>query len=262
VWYEYLPEEVLNKTAPAGSVPLVLANHGGGDDVRVFVEEFGLLNLAGKERFAMVGADHQLLEEIRGPAFTALVEYMLKTYPALDASRVYATGYSMGAGATNLMGLYNPKLFAAIAPFAGSGAGSAEQLATLKKLELPFLTATSSYDTVVRMFDGPETPMRESTGRTLTFWAAANGIDLKVDFGAYPVMGFAGDKYVADVVNDEFSRETWYFNNAAGEPRVAFCRTKGLIHALYPEYGVMFWNFAKHYSRDRATGKIVYNPNR
>ena len=116
VWYEYLPEEVLNKTAPAGTVPLLLANHGGGDDVRVFVEEFGLLNLAGKERFAMVGADHQLLAEIRGPALTALVEYMLKTYPALDASRVYATGYSMGAGATNLMGLYNPRLFAAIAP--------------------------------------------------------------------------------------------------------------------------------------------------
>jgi hypothetical protein len=70
VWYEYLPEEVLNNTAPAGTVPLLLANHGGGDDVRVFVEEFGLLNLAGKERFAMVAADHSRIGEVRGPAFT------------------------------------------------------------------------------------------------------------------------------------------------------------------------------------------------
>ena len=96
----------------------------------------------------------------------------------------------------------------------------------------------------------------------LAFWTAVNGIDLKSDFGTYPVMGFAGDKYVADIVNDEFSRETWYFNNAAGEPRVAFCRIKGMIHALYPEYGPMFWNFVKHFSRDRATGRIIYKPNR
>lgn len=31
-WFEYLPDEVLKGTAPAGTVPLILALHGGGDD--------------------------------------------------------------------------------------------------------------------------------------------------------------------------------------------------------------------------------------
>ena len=257
VWYEYLPEEVLNNTAPAGTVPLLLANHGGGDDVRVFVEEFGLLNLAGKERFAMVAADHQRIGEIRGPALTALVEHMLKTYPALDASRVYATGYSMGGLGTTTLGLYNPKLLAAIAPLAGSSQGDEEQLALLKECGLPYYAATSSYD---RMFNGPEGPITESAVNMLTFWTAANGIELPFDLEAYPLIGFAGDKYISDIANDEFGRQTWIFNNEAGEPRVAFSCVKGMIHALYPEYGPMVWNFMKHYSRDLATGEIIYNP--
>jgi hypothetical protein len=29
---------------------------------------------------------------------------------------------------------------------------------------------------------------------------------------------------------------------------------------LYPEYGKLAWNFLKHYTRDLATGSIVYNP--
>ena len=33
-WFEYLPREVLQGTVPAGTVPLILAMHGGGDDPR------------------------------------------------------------------------------------------------------------------------------------------------------------------------------------------------------------------------------------
>ena len=64
-WFEYLPDEVLKGTAPAGTVPLILAMHGGGDDPRVFVDEIGLLDLAGSERFAMVAPEHQSLNFAR-----------------------------------------------------------------------------------------------------------------------------------------------------------------------------------------------------
>ena len=102
-------------------MPLILGNHGGGDEVRQFVDEMGLLALAGNERVAVVAADHQSLpNDVRGPALTALVKYMLATYPALDPSRVYAIGYSMGGGATYTVGYYEPSLFAAIAPIAGT----------------------------------------------------------------------------------------------------------------------------------------------
>ena len=45
-----------------------------------------------------------------------------------------------------------------------------------------------------------------------------------------------------------------------GVPMVALNYTEHLIHALYPEYAKIAWDFAKHYSRDQKTGAIKYNP--
>jgi hypothetical protein len=33
-----------------------------------------------------------------------------------------------------------------------------------------------------------------------------------------------------------------------------------LVHALYPEFAKIMWNFAKRYSRDQKAGAIKYNP--
>ena len=44
-----------------------------------------------------------------------------------------------------------------------------------------------------------------------------------------------------------------------GVPMVAVSYTEGLVHALYPEYGKIAWEFLKHYSRDQKTGAIRYN---
>ena len=260
-WYEYLPEEVLNGTAEEGSIPLILANHGGGDDVRVFVEEFGLLELAGQERIAVVAPDHQLIAEVRGPALAAVVKYMLETYPALDASRVYATGYSMGGGASYTVGYYEPTLFAAIAPIAGSPTAIPEdQIANFDNCELPVFFAVSAFDGVRRLV-GPEGHLNEESMEMVTLWSGFNGItQTEYDFETYPIIGFEGDAFVQDTVNDEYEKLTWYLNNEAGEPRVAFAYVKGMIHALYPEYASMFWDFVSNFSRNPETGEIIYNP--
>ncbi len=261
VWYEYLPEEVLNNTAPAGTVPLILANHGGGDDARVFVEEFGLLKLAGKERIALVAPDHQLIAEVRGPALTAVVNYMLETYPALDASRVYATGYSMGGAATYTVGYYSPKLFAAVAPMSGSPTNVPENLAeNFERTELPVIFGLSSFDGVRRM-DALEGNLNEASQQMVTYWAKNNGIELtSYDFDTYPHIGFGGDVRITSTVNDEFEMVTTYLKNGKGEPRVAFAFVKGMIHALYPEYAFILWDFVKDYSRNLSTGEVIYNP--
>jgi hypothetical protein len=46
-WYEYLPEEIVKGTAKNGTIPMILALHGGGDDPRQFVDGQGYLKLAG-----------------------------------------------------------------------------------------------------------------------------------------------------------------------------------------------------------------------
>ena len=50
-------------------------------------------------------------------------------------------------------------------------------------------------------------------------------------------------------------------NNSKGMPMVALNYVKDIIHALYPEYAKMGWDFMKRYSRDQKTGAIKYNPN-
>ena len=264
VWYEYVPDEVLNGTAPAGSVPLMLALHGGGDDARVFVEEQGLLELAAEERIAVVAPDHSWLGSAKNDSFEALVQWMLAKYPALDASRVYCTGYSMGGGATYSVAYYKTKLFAAIAPFAGSATTQPEEtLANFDGVELPIIMSISAFDPAGRRLESLEGHGNEAEQGMIKTWTKNNGIETgDFDFEAYPYFGLKADKIIMDTVNDEFPRTTYYLNDADGKPVYAFTYVFDMIHALYPEYGRIMWDFMKDFSRDQTTGEIIYNPNR
>jgi poly(3-hydroxybutyrate) depolymerase len=68
-WYEVIPPEVLNNSAPEHSVPLLLANHGGGDDHLMFLDETGILLTAGREGFAVVAPMHSGITSIAGEVF-------------------------------------------------------------------------------------------------------------------------------------------------------------------------------------------------
>ena len=80
------------------------------------------------------------------------------------------------------------------------------------------------------------------------------------DFNAYPVAGFKADRIKNIKLNNEYKNTSWYINTADGVPMIALSVTEGLVHALYPEYGKIMWNFARHYSRDQKTGAIKYEP--
>jgi hypothetical protein len=261
-WFEYLPEEVLKNTAPAGTVPLILANHGGGDDPRQFVEEIGLLPLAGAERFAMVAPEHQSIAGLLADALPELVKYMLKTYPALDMSRVYVTGYSMGGAATLRAINGNPSLFAAAVPMASAPyTGTPEQAERLQKAHLPVMFTTSSFD-LAGAFDQANGTIAGGYQTQLNLFLGYNGMKRidPYDFKNYPINGFKADRMIRLRLNGEYDSYRWYLNNSDGIPMVALSYTMNLQHALYPEYGKIAWEFFKHYSRDRKTGAIKYNP--
>jgi dienelactone hydrolase len=259
-WYEYLPDEVLNKTAAKGTVPLILGNHGGGDDPRQFVDEMGLLALAGNARVVVVAADHQNLpNDVRGPALAALVKYMLATYPALDPSRVYAIGYSMGGGATYTVGYYEPSLFAAIAPIAGTNIEpSAAEVAKFNNVQLPIFLSTSSYD--VRRLQFATGRINDNLANQIKRWSGFNGVaPVNFDFETYKLSGFKGDSWSVETLNNEYVSNTWYLNNNKGVQMVALNYVNDLIHALYPEYASTAWAYMKHFSRNQKTGEIEYN---
>ncbi len=258
-WYEYLPEEVLKNTAPAGTVPLWLANHGGGDDPHQFVDEIGLLYLAGRERFAIVAPEHQFIAGLLPDVLPRLVRYMLKTYPALDPSRVYVTGYSMGGAATLRAINGDPSVFAAAVPMAAAGyIGTPEQVAQFKKYRLPIMFTTSSFD-LPGAFDPVNGVISGAYQKQLNLFLGYNGMKT-IDNFDFKTYGFKADYMESFKLNGEYNTHTWYLKNSEGIPMVAVNVTEELVHALYSAYGKLAWDFAKHYSRDQKTGAIRYNP--
>ena len=260
-WFEYIPEEVLDGTAPEHSVPLILTNHGGSDDPRLFVDENGWLALAGKERFAMVAAEHQNIAELRDTVLPMLVEYMLDKYPALDPSRVYVTGYSMGSGATFSCLFGKGKLFAAAVPMAAaSGNPTEEQAAQYDAIDIPVLLLTSEYDLSAN-FNQPENIISTTYQDAINMFLGWNEMpQIEYDFDKYPLSGINADQYYEKVLNNEYKNYTWFLENDAGVPMVGLTYTECLIHALYPEYAKIAWNYMKHFSRNPETLEITYNP--
>ena len=260
-WYEYLPDEVLNGTAPDGSVPLLILMHGGGDDPRLYVEEQGYLNVMGAERLAAVAFEHQYITDIISECTPLIVKYMLETYPALDASRVYVTGYSMGGWATHDAVLGRASLFAAAVPQAIiERKPTEEQLAQFKTVDIPVMCTTSEYDYFV---DRVTHNMGPSYYVQLNQVLGFNEMPLldteKLDYDSYPISGFKPDIYKRVILNDEYVNHTWLFVKD-GIPMAGVNYTENNKHALYAGYANVVWDFCKHYSRDLNTGKIIYNP--
>ena len=261
-WFEFLPEEVKNNTAPKGSVPLILGNHGGGDDPVQYADDIGLLTLAGKERFAMVVPEQQSIGEIRGKALPALVKYMLETYPALNAARVYTTGYSMGGGATFNAVDGDARLFAAAVPQAAvTYAATEEEAKQFKDVDIPIMLTTSTYD---YFYDTATMNYRTSAmcdyPTMLNLYLGFNEMpSLAFDCEKYPLSGFLADAYKEVMLGNEYTNHTWLLNKN-GIPMVGLNVTEFLPHGLYQEYGKVVWDFVKHYSRDLETGAVIYNP--
>ncbi len=264
-WWEILPVEVLDGTAADHSVPLVLLCHGNGDDPIQFADEAGWLTVAADHRVAVVSPCNQYIgtyadHSHRYAAMPAVVEYMLETYPALDPSRVYVNGYSMG-GDTTFVSMYSkPEMFAAAVPMAampGSITPTEEQLAVLETMDMPTMILSSTADMAI----DSEEHFIQSYINMLNIVLGYNEMEAlgEPDYDAYWMLGFKADHFKQIVVNNEFKNYTWLFDKD-GVPMAGVNITDFLPHGLYPEYGKVAWDFMQHYSRDPETLEVIYTP--
>ena len=269
-WYEYIPKEVLDGTAKEGSIPMILTLHGGGDDPRQYVDGQGYLELAGAERLVLVAPEKSMLhtaaengKPVLSQVLPALVKSVLAKYPAIDASRVYVTGYSMGSLATFEAIYGDPSVFAAAYPQAGIGgaAPNEEQLKMFDNVNIPIAVSTSEYDSYRNITPGTLNIVDEFY-QLMSYCKLMNDMDpLPVaDYDAYPLSGFAADVYSETTLNQEYTKHSWYFLDENGVPMVGLTYVDDIVHCLYPEYSNMVWDFCKHYSRDLETGAVIYNP--
>lgn len=107
----------LNVTNDANPVPLMLTFNGGGGTALGQAMQSDWPQVGKAHGFLTVSVDRQ--EEFEPSDIVELLDY-LKTVYAIDASRVYGSGFSMGS--VKSWGLFEqyPTLFAGLAPMSGS----------------------------------------------------------------------------------------------------------------------------------------------
>ena len=135
-----------------------------------------------------------------------------------------------------------------------------------KDVDIPFLMTCSEYDlSYLNVFDADAGHFGPAYYEMLSRFLPYNEISYEekvgeIDYAKNPISGFTGDTFSYQKLHGEYGAYTWMFNNDAGVPMVGVTYVECLVHALYPEYANLFWDFAKHYSRDPETLEIIYNP--
>lgn len=266
-WYEILPAAIVNGTAAPGSVPLIICYAGTGDDPLQVAEELGWINLCEEQGVAIVSPGHEGIFEdsqrndgVEYETQPKLLKYMLEKYPALDPTRVYATGYSRGGRTTLKTIMACPDMLAAAVPCAANQfIINEERDAFLYKTKMPvmFLTSTSDMPSI---FDGAKNTVADQLLNTINYFCRYNEIAEipALDGAAYPFCGFKTDSEINMLVNDEYWNHRFFLNDAAGVPMIGVCVTEGLQHALYPEYARLTWDYLEHFSRNLETHEITY----
>ena len=196
---------------------------------------------------------------VLGDALGALVFYMIETYPAIDLSRVYATGYSKGGAASIAVGVEHPDLIAAIAAMAPADyTPLPEDEEQFKTLDIPYMFTTSSVDKEKNVSWSDGSLQSRPQAMINNFMRYNEMEEISYDFDTYPIVGFKEDAFSQKILNNEHENLTWYKNNEQGIPMLAISFTRDLVHALYPEYAKIGWDYLKHFSRDLETGEVIF----
>jgi poly(3-hydroxybutyrate) depolymerase len=232
-------------------MPLVLVFHGGSDHAEYIAWAAGWTDMAAEHGFMVVSVDQH--GSWSPTDVITLLDHLVAEYPRIDESRVYATGFSLGAAKS--WGLFHeyPERFAGLAPMGGTG-----------PTPIPG-------DVVVPTiyFAGMQSPLAERPHQSGTpnnpdarvkALFTSNGVtdDYSYDSAADPVWGFAADASVS-VVDDRFPTvriDVDAYTSGDGNIYTALAAVHGAKHETLPSEGEVAWGFLSQFSRS-ATGDVV-----
>lgn len=275
LWYEYWPEELM-EGAPEHSVPVMVLLHGNANDPRTQAETSGFLQVAGEERFFVVEMEWQGTRNFQAmghDGVETVIYMLLRKYPQLDPSRVYAEGLSAGSMTATALGIKKSHVFAAVGGhsgglFGGMGMGpfpgfeSLWNEATQKRgsVETPYCSVFGTMDTTVPYM----TEDNWKGNSYLNAWNAyeqMNGMEVvnEMDFSIDPVFGQKLQDRETIVTNkgDGIVIETGqlYKGNV---PLIRLVAVMDYGHWNFMPTARIMWDFFKQYRRDPDTKNIIY----
>ncbi len=274
LWYEYLPERVLE--APAKSVPLVLLLHGNGNDPRTQAETSGFVELAAEEGFAVAELEWQGSQSYSPmglDGIESVVYTLLDKYPFLDPSRVYTEGLSAGSMTSTALGIKKSYVFAAVGGHSGGlfsgrgmgyyGYGSEPVMNEAKQkrghVEMPYCSVIGTDDEVVR-FVKADNWKDNSILNAWNIYQTMNGMEVT------PALDFGKDSTFGLVLKDRRQIQT----NKSGitvefgqlykgsVPMIRMVAVNHYGHWNFKPTARLMWDFYKHFSRDPETKELHY----
>lgn len=270
LWYEYFPEATLH--AEEASTPLVILLHGNNNDPRTQAETSGFIELAAEENFIVAELEWQGngYAPMGLDGIEQVVYELLKNYPQIDPSRVYAEGLSAGAATATGLGIRKSHVFAAV------GAQSAglfhfryafgyDRTALLNEaaqkrghVEVGYFSVSGVDDMVVPWI----TPENWETNAFFSAWQGyqtLNGMEVSrtADFSIDPSFGIELEGRETIQTDKRSSMETGVLLKD-GKPLIKVVAVNDYGHWNFKPASRMMWDFFTHFSRDPVTKKLIY----
>lgn len=275
LWYEYIPA-CLKDAAPK-SVPLVILLHGHNNDPRTQAETSGFVELGASEGFFVAELEWQGrpgYEYMDDNGIEAVVRELLRKYPQLDPSRVYAEGLSAGGFSATALGVGKSHLFAAVGahsggvyaeglnlgfPFANPEMLWAEARQKSGRIRMPFFSICGTADDAVP-FNDPGTPTGSMITSSWRLYQLLNGLTVSgpTDLDKYPIFGLELQDRRRIETNKHHAMEVGDILDGTGLPMIRVVAVENFGHWNFVPGAALMWDFFKQWKRDPVTLDLVH----
>jgi poly(3-hydroxybutyrate) depolymerase len=181
------------------------------------------------------------------------VEYAIHTYP-VDASRVYATGFSNGGAVSVALSSEYPQLFAAISSYGWM----VDMRNQHNAYDMPFQVIQGTKEYTYATSSGAMAIMQDEQKaiRSLFLFNEMTDESVQADYDETPYWGYVPD----DMHSDTFKGHEWQFNNFYKDgyttPFAQFVLIDGAKHQPNEHEATVAWDFFKNYSRGKD-GSVI-----
>ena len=275
LWYEYVPACL--KEAASGTIPLVILLHGHNNDPRTQAETSGFVELGAQEGFFVAELEWQGkdgYDYMGDHGIEAVVHEILKNYPQLDASRVYAEGLSAGGFSATALGVCKTHLFAAVGahsgglfgngltlgfPFMNPEALRAEARQKSGKVCMPYFSITGTADDAVP-FNNPAIPNGSLITEAWRLYQQLNGLPVSgpTDNEKYPIFGLELQNRHRIETTKHHAMEVGDLLDADGRPVIRIVAVENFGHWNFVPGATEMWNFFKLWRRNPETLESEY----
>ena len=236
--------------------PLMLVFHGGGDSAYATASLAEWPEIGQREGFITVAVEMHL--RVSAKEVAALIDHLKEEY-AIDETRIYATGFSMGGIKSWDLFEQCPERFAALLPmdaidYVGNNCFGAKTDEVNQKTMVPlfYIGGVDSF--------GVELPMHhERAIERLQYVAKVNRLTKRFDVRLEdkeswedPLMAVAGDR--TEVLHDPMFPESvytaHYYDSEDGKCYTCLLGVTHHAHEIRPFTNNFAWNFVKKFKRN------------